>query len=167
MPTQKTVSEIALSYLGEKEVPGNMGFTDKVFEKKMYDVGFRKTYAWCSLFLELCVKEGNPNFYKANEKLFSASATTTYKNFDIAGKTSVTPKIGCGVIWRHGNGWQGHAGIVVGFDPVKGTMDTIEGNGNAEGGREGLEVVKKTRKLKTPFSANGLNLVGFLFFEGC
>lgn len=160
------IVEVAKSYLGEKEVPGNMGFTDHDFEKKMVDVGFQKTYAWCSLFMELCVKESNPEFYAANEKLFSASATTTYKNFDIAGKTSPVPQIGMGVIWRHGNGWQGHAGIVIGFDPVKGTIDTVEGNSNSDpNNREGMEVSQKTRKIKTPFSAKGLNLVGFLKFE--
>lgn len=39
------IASTALQYLGKKEVPGNMGFTDPQFEKKMYDVGFQKTYA--------------------------------------------------------------------------------------------------------------------------
>lgn len=160
------VVDTAKKYLGQKEIPGNMGFINPDFEKKMVDVGFVDTYAWCSLFMELCVKEGNPEFYAAHEKLFSASATTTYKNFDIAGKTSTTPQIGMGVIWRHGNGWQGHAGIVVAVDLIKGTMDTVEGNSNSDpNNREGVEVSAKTRKIKTPFSAKGLNLVGFLKFE--
>ena len=167
MPESKTVTSVALSYIGKKEIPGNMGFTDKEFEKKMIDVGFQKTYAWCALFVELVVKEGNPTFYKAHEKSFSASATTTYKNFDILGKTSTTPKIGAAAVWRHGNGWQGHCGIVVAFDPVKGTIDTVDGNTNAAGGREGIEVSKKTRKIKTPYSSTGLNLIGFILFENC
>jgi len=160
-----TTNEVALSYLGEKEVPGNLGFTNTAFQKKMVDVGFQKTYAWCALFLELCVKEAKPAFYQTYEKQFSASATTTYKNFDIISLTSPTPKVGSGVIWRHGNGWQGHAGIVVSVDTKAGTFEAVEGNGNAEGGREGLEVVKKTRKLKAPYSATGLNLIGFIDFD--
>ncbi len=159
------IIEVATHYIGEKEIPGNMGFTDHDFEKKMFDVGFQKTYAWCALFMELCVKEGIPDFYSKNEKLFNASATTTFKNFDIAGKTNQMPQPGMGVIWRHGNGWQGHAGIVVSVNPANGTFEAIEGNTNSAGGREGIEVSRKTRKLKTPFSANGLNLVGFLKFE--
>lgn len=110
--------------------------------------------------MELCVKEGNPEFYAANEKLFSASATSTYKNFDIAGKTSQEPQVGYGVIWRHGNGWQGHAGVIVSVDNNSGSFEAVEGNGNDLGGREGISVVKKTRKLKVPYSANGLNLAG-------
>lgn len=160
------VLKVAIHYLGEKEITGNMGFVDKDFEKRMIDVGFQKTYAWCSLFMELCVKEGNPEFYAAHEKLFSASATTTYKNFDIAKLTVKEPQIGCGVIWRFGNGWEGHAGIVIGINPAAHTIDTIEGNGNPAGGREGIEVVKKigVRRLNAPYTATGLNLVGFLNF---
>jgi hypothetical protein len=161
---ENKIAEMALSYIGEKEVPGNMGFTDKAFEKKMYDVGFQKTYAWCSLFMELCVKEGEPEFYEAYEKLFSASATTTYKNFDIAGKASQSPEIGCGVIWRHGNGWTGHAGIVVGVDLNNATIETIEGNSNNDGSRDGYAVVKKTRHLFAPYDPTGLNMVGFIHF---
>lgn len=160
-----TITQVATNYLGKKEVPGNMGFIDKEFEKKMYAVGFQKTYAWCSLFMELCVKEGSPDFYATHEPLFSASATTTYKNFDLKGLTSKIPEIGMGVIWRHGSGWQGHAGIVVSVNNLNGTFEAIEGNGNASGGREGIEVVKKTRKLKAPYVSNGLNLVGFLKFN--
>lgn len=158
------IIEVAKSYLGQKEIPGNMGFINPEFEKKMDAVGFQKTYAWCSLFMELVVKEALPDFYAAHEKLFSASATTTYKNFDIAGKTTQVPMPGMGVIWRHGNGWQGHAGIVVQLN-ADGTFIAIEGNGNAAGGREGIEVVQKIRHLHAPFSASGLNLVGFLKFE--
>ena len=156
------IADIAKSYIGKNEVPGNMGFTDKVFEKKMIDVGFVKSWAWCALFLELCVKEGNPDFYKLHEKLFSASATSTYKNFDIAKKTKQLPSVGDGVIWRFGNGWQGHAGIVISI--TDDGFYSIEGNTNAAGGREGIEVARKKRLLKTPYSPKGLNLVGFIDF---
>lgn len=158
------VNEVAISYLSQREVPNNMGFKDNAFEKKMIDVGFVKSYAWCALFMELCVKEGAPEFYKANEKLFSASATTTYKNFEIAKKVSAIPQVGCGVIWRHGSGWQGHAGIVIKVN-ADGTFETVEGNTNSSGGREGIEVAKKVRKVKQPYQSNGLNLVGFLIFN--
>ncbi len=41
----------------------------------------------------------------------------------------------------------------------------VEGNTNSQGGREGIEVAKKTRKIKVPYSSHGLNLVGFLLFD--
>ena len=142
-----------------------MGFKDKVFEKKMEAVGFVKSYAWCALFAELVWTEAYKGSGLVNvlKKLFSASATTTYKNFDIDGtfKVSQTPQIGAVVIWRHGSGWQGHAGIVVSIDGDN--IGTVEGNTNAAGGREGIEVAAKVRKWKdAPYQANGLNLVGFI-----
>lgn len=162
---KETIKQIAQSYLGQREVPGNMGFTDKAFEKKMQAVGFVKSYAWCALFAELVWTEA----YKGSglqyviKKLFSASATTTYKNFDIDGtfKVSQTPEVGAVVIWRHGSGWQGHAGIVT---EVKGDyIKTVEGNTNSAGGREGIEVAGKLRAWhNVPYQANGLNLVGFI-----
>lgn len=159
------IKTIAESYLGQREVPGNMGFKDKTFEKKMVDVGFVKSYAWCALFAELVWTEA----YKGSglvtklKQLFSASATTTFKNFDIDGtfKTSKEPVVGAVAIWRHGSGWQGHAGIVT--KVVGDTIHTVEGNTNAAGGREGIEVAAKKRKWKgQPYQANGLNIVGFI-----
>ena len=37
----KTVIEVAKSYIGQKEIKGNKGFEDKVFEKRMKAVGFQ------------------------------------------------------------------------------------------------------------------------------
>ena len=41
-------------------------------------------------------------------------------------------------VWRLGNGWQGHIGIVI--DVHQGKFSTIEGNTNDKGGREGYIV---------------------------
>ena len=156
------VAEVAMSYLHQKEIPGNMGFTDKEFERKMKEVGFNKGYAWCALFGELCVKEGAPQFYMEHEKLFSASAVTTYNNFKAQGMVSSTPEIGWLAVWKHGNGPTGHLGVVVG---TKGTglFQTAEGNSNEDGSREGVEVAYKAdRKLNQPFKPKGLNLLGFV-----
>lgn len=161
----KKIAAVALSYVGKREVPGNMGFTDQQFEAKMKAVGFVKSYAWCALFAELVWTEsyaGDAHALAKIKALFSASATTTFKNFDIdkSFKTSQTPVVGAVAIWRHGNGWQGHAGVVVGISSE--AIRTVEGNTNAEGGREGVEVATKLRKLKAPYSPTGLNLVGFI-----
>lgn len=159
------IKDIATSYLGQREIPGNMGFTDKSFEKKMQAVGFVKSYAWCALFAELVWTEAyaGSGLVAKLRKLFSASATTTFKNFDIDGtfKTSKVPQVGAVAIWRHGSGWQGHAGIVVGMNERE--IHTVEGNTNAAGGREGIEVAKKTRNwMGEAYKPNGLNLVGFI-----
>lgn len=158
------VSEIALSYVGKTETPNNSGFTDKAFEKKMQEVGWLKTQAWCAYLAELICKEayaGNKDKVAVYNKIFSGSSTQTYQNADIAGLTSKTPVVGSIAIFRYGNGWQGHTAVVTEVVD-KTTFKTVEGNTNDKGGREGYIVSKKTRKIGLPYTAKGLNLIGFI-----
>jgi hypothetical protein len=168
------IAKVAKSYIGQTEIPGNAGFNDKVFEEKMKQVGFIRGHSWCVYLCELVWKEVYSFTYSGNytplvqneiaklDKLFSASATATYRQFDVD-KTfpvSKTPSIGAVAIWRYGNGWQGHGGIVVSFTNTK--VTTVDGNTNDKGGREGYIVAEKTRGLNEPYKAKGLNLVGFI-----
>lgn len=161
------VIRIANSYIGKTETPNNSGFKDAVFQKKMEQVGWIKSAAWCSYLAELIFKEAAGDdkvMFDMLGRLFSGSATATFKNFDLD-KTFATgkiPKLGALVIWRHGVGWQGHTGTVVEVID-KDTFRSVEGNTNDVGGREGYIVAKKTRLANKPFSAKGLNLVGFVY----
>jgi len=165
----KTIEEIARGYIGQQEIAGNLGFKDKLFEKRMKEVGFEKGFAWCSLFSErvwtdFYQQKGTPVALAKIKKLCSASAVTTYNNFKADGSfiVSSTPKIGAIVIWSHGSGPQGHAGIVVEIVDST-TFKSVEGNTNDQGGREGIEVAEKTRKTNNPFSSKGLNIKGFIY----
>ena len=158
-------SEIAEKYLGQTEKPGNMGFTDADFERKMNEVGFQKTHAWCAYFAELVFKEAYPEKFTELDKLFSASAVQTFRNFyNAAYLVGYAPQKDTLVIWQkqvegkpH---WSGHAGIVT---DVKSTWEftTIEGNTNDGGGREGYIVAKHERKLYAEVK-NGLKVLGFI-----
>lgn len=163
------IANIAKSYVGKTETPNNSGFTDAKFQKKMEEVGWSKSLAWCSFFAELVWTEAccDTILKAVIKKLFSGSATTTFKNFDLdeTFKTGKEPKVGAVAIWRHGNGWQGHAAIVTEIVD-KTTFKTVEGNGNNAGGREGFIVTPKTRYTNKPFSAKGLNIVGFVYAAG-
>jgi hypothetical protein len=53
----------------------------------------------------------------------------------------------------------GHVAVVVGFNDLEFT--TIEGNTNASGGREGVEVALKKRSYKF-YNPDGLQLMGFI-----
>jgi hypothetical protein len=163
---------VAQKYVGKQEIAGNMGFKDADFQKRMEAVGFLKGQAWCSYFTELVWKEayniGTPEsiaILKKLDKLFSASATATFKNFELDGtfKVGQVPIPGAIVIFRHGVGWQGHAGIVTAYANGDKVFYTVEGNTNAQGGREGIEVAQKSRKLGLPLNKNGLNIVGFIY----
>lgn len=160
------IVKIAKKYLGEHEKPSNSGFLDSTFEKKMVAVGWQKSQAWCSYFAELVWKEAyleyNTHYLLQLDKLFSASATSTYQKFDVdpLWEVSKVPVKGAIAVWRHGVSWQGHIGIVI--DVINDSIQTIEGNTNAAGGREGVEVAEKTRKIDYSISSDKLNLIGFI-----
>ena len=87
------IVKIAKKYIGQTETQNNSGFNDKLFEQRMKDTGWIKGASWCSFFCELVWKEayvGTPIFNEI-EKLFSGSATATFKNFDLT-KSIVTGK---------------------------------------------------------------------------
>lgn len=161
------VVRIAISLVGQKEVSGNAGFQDAGFLKRMTEVGWKKGEAWCAYTGEIVWKEAftkDHPLYPELDKLFSASATKTFANFKASKnfKTGQEPKKGALVIWQHGKGWQGHLAIVV-EEMDKPDFKTVEGNTNAAGGREGIEVAEKERKTGEPFKSKGLNLLGFVY----
>lgn len=157
----------AVDYIGQKEIKGNMGFKDPVFEAKMESVGFKDTYAWCCLFAELVWTEAYKDFNKEMlpvlEEEFSAGTVRTFRHFKDLGWTYNTPEAGDIVIWQTYKDGKpqttGHAAVII---EVKGEkLITVEGNTNAEGGREGIEVAKKERTIDF-HNKNGLRMLGFI-----
>lgn len=158
------IKQTALKYVGETEKPNNSGFNDAEFEKRMADTGWIKGSSWCAYFTELVWTESYKDSPLLPEikKLFSGSATATYKNFDIAKwQVGTIPKVGALAVWRHGSGWQGHIGIVIEDNGL--SFKTVEGNTNDKGGREGYIVAVKNRVTKAKYLPNGLNLIGFVY----
>ncbi len=161
----KTIITTAEKYLGQTEIAGNRGWVDKAFEKRMKAVGWAIGHSWCCYFTELVWKEAyaGHKLAPAFDKLFSASSTATFANFSGSSlfKVGKLPAPGALAVWRLGVGWQGHIGIVTKVNGA--TFDTIEGNTNAQGSREGMYVARKLRRLGEPHRPKGLNLVGFVY----
>lgn len=166
MSKAKEIIENALSYVGQHEKEGNSGFLDPKFEAEMKEEGWKEGWAWCSVFTKVVFKNVYPERAAELDKLFSASAVQTYKNFTRGGGylENRMPKEGNLVIWQlQKDGkpqWQGHAGIVY---ELKSSWEftSIEGNTNEAGGREGVAVAIKERKvLKDVW--NGLKVLGFI-----
>lgn len=158
--------EVALKYVGQKEMEGNVFSDASDFGKKLHGAGQKDGMAWCALFVEMVFKEAYPERFAEFDKLFSASAVQTYKNFQKGGgyMFNQLPKEGNIVIWqKYVDGkpqWQGHAGIVY---QLKSSWEftSIEGNTNEAGSREGTSVQIKDRKvLKDVW--NGLKVLGFI-----
>jgi hypothetical protein len=166
MISQKIV-EVALSYVGQTEKPGNRGWQDPKFEAKMVEVGWKVGHAWCAYQAELIWKEAygkKHSLWKSLDRLFSPSAVSTYGNFHGSGlfKTGSAPRLGALAVWRYGSGWSGHIGVIVKVGPAP-NFDTVEGNTNKAGEREGLRTMVKTRRTGLAATARGLNLIGFVY----
>lgn len=164
-----TPSEVAKKYIGQTEKPGNMGFNDKEFDKKMGQVGFVKGHAWCAYFCELVFKEAYPEKSSELDKLFSGSTIKTFQNFrDAAYLIGNIPQPNTLVIWQTMKEGKpqatGHAGIVTKVLD-KERFESVEGNTNSTGGREGFEVALKQRKVSASV-ANGLKVLGFIQING-
>ncbi len=161
----------AVDAIGQEEFSGNMGFKDDQFDKYMREVGFKNGHAWCAYFAELCYHRAYQDFDREKvvevAEYFSAGAVRTYRKFSKAPGWDVnkTPSIGAVVIWQkwvkgkpHPKGY-GHAAIVV--DIHENYITTVEGNTNKAGGREGIGVFTKKRKLNFE-STSGLRMLGFI-----
>ena len=168
MKEGEVIVSVAKKYLGQREISGNRGFECEYFEQKMKAVGWQDTHAWCAYFAELVWREAYGQMNSVIEadlrRLFSASATTTYSNFlkstDYKKYLSNSPAIGALAVWKLGSGWQGHIGIVQQF--TKKEVTTIDGNTNASGGREGIEVAAMKRLISYNYREKALNLLGFI-----
>lgn len=167
---EELIVEKAESFIGKKEKPGNMGFKDSVFDKLMRSIGFKDTHAWCAYFCELVWTE----FYSENDdrkledlkRLFSGGAVRTFRRFkeDPNWETGTTPRRGSIAIWQsYRNGkkhWSGHAAICT-SSGIDGYINSIDGNTNSNGSREGVEVASRTR-VNNLGEKKGLVLIGFI-----
>lgn len=163
----KELKDVAISYIGQKEIKNNMGFKSNVFDKIMRKVGFYNGAPWCSYFVKACIRE----FYGEKSSIYlnvNGSALTSYEKLEDKGfLTGAIPKPNSIAVWRHYKngrpvGRNGHIGIVVTGLQSDQRFETVEGNTNASGGREGDEVAKKLRSLNW-LENNGLRLIGFVY----
>lgn len=156
------IKEIALKYVGQKEISGNRGFIEKVFDQKMRSVGFYTGAAWCGFFAKLVWHEA-----QQDTSLLSASSRQLIAKATKAGNWHSEPREGAVVVWAtFKNGKRqttGHIGIVT---DVKGSKySTVEGNTTDKGGREGIMVAIRHREIRPDVwrTENGLRLMGFVY----
>jgi len=163
----KSVIATALKYVGQKELAGNVFSDASDFGKKLHGAGQKDGDPWCALFCEVVFKEAFPARFTEFDKLFSASAVQTFKNFQKGGGYVFNnlPRPGNIVIWqKYVDGkpqWQGHAGIVYKLNSSW-EFQSIEGNSNSAGGREGVEVAIQPNRKVIKDVKNGLKILGFI-----
>lgn len=159
------IIDIARSYVGQREKPGNTGFLDKQLEADMRSVGWVPGHSWCAYFIEMVAWKAYPDRVESIKGLFVPSAVNSYRNLLRAGyKSSMEPKVGSFMFMQKMNDsialWQGHCGIVSHVTDSK-NFRCIEGNTNSAGSREGDSVQEKSRVVN-PNVENGLKIIGFV-----
>lgn len=163
----ETIINIALSYVGNREKKGNSGFVNEAFQSLMDKAGWYLKAAWCAFFVRamLMLAFKDEKNLAVIKKCCSGNAQLTFKNFKADGtfKTGMTPKDGALAVWQFGNSTSGHIGFVKKGKHSFNTMETIEGNTNGNGSREGDQVAIKLRTIDRPHTDTGLNLIGFVY----
>lgn len=134
-----TTLEKAISQLGVQEIPKNSNAGPAV-EKYLKSVGLGKGYAWCMAFIYWCAKEASIQL--AVENPLKKTAGVLHMWNSCPDLRVQNPQPGDIMILDYGKG-KGHTGIVE--KVFKNYIQTIEGNTNDEGSREGYEVCKRYR----------------------
>ncbi len=139
----------AISQLGIEEKPIGSNWGEDV-EKYLLCIGIDFPAPWCMAFVYWCVNEAgvtvpdgkggfkNPLVKTASVLNQWAKITTTYKE--------TKPMDGDIFIMDFGGG-VGHTGFVESVDPDGVHINTIEGNTNDTGSREGYEVCHRKRTI--------------------
>lgn len=130
---------VAKSQLGCCEVPKGSNWGKDV-QKYLASVGITTPAPWCMAFVYWCVNEASKEMNMTNPLVKVGHVLTQWAKTPKAMKLTKDPKPGDIFIMDFGGG-KGHTGFVT---AVKGDhIETIEGNSNDEGSREGYEVCRK------------------------
>lgn len=132
--------QIAVSQIGNEEHPrgSNWGEPVKTYLKS---VSITFPAAWCMAFVYWCFNEAAKQLGLVNPMHKTGGVLAQYKYRKVNAVNS--PQPGDVFIMDYGGGL-GHTGIVERVND-DGTVDTIEGNTNDTGSREGYEVCRKVR----------------------
>jgi len=132
--------QIAITQIGNQEIPKNSNWGEHV-QKYLKSVGITFPASWCGAFVYWCCKQAYPTniLYKTGGVLMQWNKVLPqYKHSE--------PKVGDIFIMDFGKGL-GHTGFVENI--IGNEIETIEGNSNDEGSREGYEVCRRKRKISS------------------
>ena len=154
-PLLNEVLGFANSQIGVREVPRNSNRGPQV-SAYLQSVGLNDNtgdYPWCMAFVYYCFKQASQKLGIANPMVKTAGVLrqwneTTYRKIKKANAINSPSLIKPGFVFirNYGNGY-GHTGIVTKVEG--GFIDSIEGNTNDNGSREGIGVFVLRRKINT------------------
>jgi len=136
------VVSTAEKYVGVRESGHNRGYW---VEKFQAFVGIPKGSPWCAAFVSWVLEEARVKYPSIRSGLAMAFVTKrsikakhVAKGYKQAGRNFL-------VIWKRGDTWKGHIGIVVNWHKING--ETIEGNTGDGNLRDGDGVYRKKRSI--------------------
>lgn len=163
---RRKVANAAADFLNINEIGNNQGWSNKVFQSMMTNVGWKSGEAWCMYFVKAVYLETFPSRADKINEVLTGSTQQTWKNakqsdvFNVI--TDGLAKAGDIVLWQNtSNTANGHAGIVYRKEGRDSGV-VVEGNSNYDGAREGQGVVKSDRTLIPGVVSGSLKLLGFL-----
>lgn len=143
MTLANAILKYATLELGKEEEPRGSNWGDDV-KKYLLSVGITFPASWCMAFVYWCHEQACEELGIPNKMFKTGGVLYQYvKSKSLAVKSPQPGDVG---IMDHGKGL-GHTFIVEWVE--KEIVHTIEGNTNDEGSREGYEVCKRQRNIKT------------------
>lgn len=154
---RKALFDIAHAELGVHEEGVNSGARVQEYQRAVD--GIARGESWCMAFVQWCIAGAEKATGMKLKNFLRTEHCLSLGNYaKRIGRMCSTPTTGSVMIMRHGTSTNGHTGIVTATYTDK--VDTIEGNTNAAGSREGDCVAAKVRRYDAPIS--GLHIVGFV-----
>ena len=138
----KKALEVAVSQLGQQEKPLGSNWGEPV-KSYLKSVGIGFPASWCMAFVYWCFREAAVQLSVPNPLVKTGGVLAAWNKADRKYRVTV-PEAGDIFIMDFGKGL-GHTGIVERVDGEY--INTIEGNSNDTGSREGIEVVRKVRSI--------------------
>lgn len=160
----------AREFILEKNINDCKDLNEPVFQSKLqeldWDMSFAAAAIFCELVWKISVGRNNLRDWRELDRLFSSSPVGTHANFRGCRKykTGNVPELGALAVWRRGNSWQGHMGVVSGVAASKEEFSIIEARvlSGSDGGF--LKVEEKSgKRVGLPFKTDKLNLLGFIY----
>lgn len=157
----------ARRWVGEQEIQPNLGFKDPVFSAKMFAAGFYKGASWCAFFCIVVLFDAyaGTKWLPLLKKYCSGSTHQMWVNFKNSKEfiTGQIPKPGCLVFWvEYGDPAQGHVGVCTNVEDNV-TFDSVEGNTNSDGSRNGFEVFEHVRHKTNVVPHRSLVFLGCVY----
>lgn len=140
----KEAMKVAATQIGAKEQPAGSNDGPQV-RQYLAAVKLGAGYAWCMAFVYWCAAQAARDLHQVNPLLLTGGVLRQWN--ERPALRVARPQPGDIFIMEFSKG-QGHTGFVEAV-LADGTIRTIEGNTNAAGSREGIEVARRVRKQST------------------